>query len=417
MALYPIAMTMKFVRSFAHLSSKRQRQLRPISVGDFFWKRLFWLLDIVFRMAPMKKFARRYIVPRVVPQMMSGDTPTEEMVAIPRMLQKLAHNSNRTLIVGPWLSEVGFELLYWIPFLNWVKTYRPFGAERICVVSRGGVGAWYKNIGVQYIDLFDFYTPEQFRARNEERLASGKQKHLLMSEFDREILKRVYQHLGRRQVDTLHPMYMYRLFYPFWKQQTSIGLLDEFASFERLPAIDASDIARELPKDYIAVRFYFNESFPDNEENKQFVAGLLETLTETNDVVLLNPDLHIDDHWDMRPGRNPRIHTVDHLMTPRNNLEIQTKVISRARAFVGTYGGLSYLAPLYGVTALAFYSHREKFNVQHLEVARRVFGRFKRGSYVVLDTSDLNVLGMALGEKRGPLARLLERTQGEGVSL
>jgi hypothetical protein len=119
----------------------------------------------------------------------------------------------------------------------------------------------------------------------------------------------------------------------------------------------------------------------------------------------------------MRPGRNPRIHTVDHLMTPRNNLDIQTKVISRARAFVGTYGGLSYLAPLYGVTSLAFYSQRDRFNVQHLEVARRVFNRFKRGSYVVLDTSDLNVLGMALGERRGPLARLVERTLGEGIAL
>ena len=133
-----------------------------------------------------------------------------------------------------------------------------------------------------------------------------------------------------------------------------------------------------LPRDYIAVRFYFNESFPDTEENKLFVTSLLDTLTETNDVVLLNPDLHIDDHWDMRPGRNSRIHTVDHLMTPQNNLAVQTKVISRARAFVGTYGGLSYLAPLYGVTSLAFYSHRERFNVQHLELARRVFGRFKK---------------------------------------
>jgi hypothetical protein len=98
-------------------------------------------------------------------------------------------------------------------------------------------------------------------------------------------------------------------------------------------------------------------------------------------------------------------------MTPQNNLAVQTKVISKARAFVGTYGGLSYLAPLYGVTSLAFYSPRERFNVQHLELARRVFGRFKRGSYVVLDTSDLSVLGLALGEQRGPLARLLERSQ------
>ena len=120
----------------------------------------------------------------------------------------------------------------------------------------------------------------------------------------------------------------------------SISLVDEFASFERLPALDTSDVAGELPRDFTAVRFYFNESFPDNEENKLFVTRLLQTLTEAGDVVLLNPDLHIDDHWDPTIRTNPRIHSVDHLMTPRNNLEIQTKVISRARAFVGTYGGL-----------------------------------------------------------------------------
>ena len=409
-ALYPIAWTMKVVRAMTRLSRKRQAQLRPLSFGHWFWKRTFWLLDLLFRVPAMKRFAKRYIVPRVVPHTASGDTPTEEMVAIPRTLQKMAR-SDSPLIIGPWLSEVGFELLYWIPFLNWVKTYRQFDPERLVVVSRGGVAPWYRDIAGTYIDLFDFYTPENFRLKNEQRLAENKQKHLLMSQFDREILKVVHQHIGARGLDTLHPMYMYRLFYPFWKQQMSIGLVDEFASFQRLPPIDASDVVGGLPRDYIAVRFYFNESFPDTEENKLFVTSLLETLTETNDVVLLNPDLHIDDHWDMRPGRNPRIHTVDHLMTPQNNLAVQTKVISRARAFVGTYGGLSYLAPLYGVTSLAFYSHRERFNVQHLELARRVFGRFKRGSYVVLDTSDLSVLGLALGEQRGPLARLLERSQ------
>ena len=46
-------------------------------------------------------------------------------------------------------------------------------------------------------------------------------------------------------------------------------------------------------------------------------------------------------------------------MTPRNNLAVQTKVISGARAFIGTYGGLSYLAPFYGVNSLAFYSNPE----------------------------------------------------------
>ena len=42
-----------------------------------------------------------------------------------------------------------------------------------------------------------------------------------------------------------------------------------------------------------------------------------------------------------------------HLMQPENNLAIQTEVIRHADAFVGTYGGFSYLAPLSGVNTIA----------------------------------------------------------------
>jgi len=358
----------------------------------------------------------RRLIPRRVRLNASLQLARLRSAALRRKLAALAADT-RPIVAGPWLGEVRFELLYWIPFLNWVKSYRPFDAERMHVVSRGGAGVWYQNITKNYIDLFDFYTPEMFRAKNTERQQENKQKHLALTDFDREILKVGYQQIGSKECDLLHPMYMYQLFYAYWKSRMSVGVVDEFTSFERLPALDTSDIAGELPDSFTAVRFYFNDSFPDNEENKLFVARLLEALSEAGDVVLLNPDLHIDDHWDPKIPSNRRIHSIDHLMTPQNNLEIQTKVISRSRAFVGTYGGLSYLAPFYGVTSLAFYSHREKFNVQHLELARRVFGRFKRGSYVVLDTSDLSVLGLALGEQRGPLARLLERSQLEPAGL
>jgi hypothetical protein len=407
--LFPIGLGMKAVRYLSRLSRKRERQMRPLTVGSFFHKRFVALVANFFRWKPAKKFAQRYIVPRVLPEMMTGDQATAEMAAIPKILQRMS-TSGRPVIVGPWLSEVGFELLYWIPFLNWVKTYRPFDPERLYVVSRGGAGVWYQNITTNYIDLFEFYTPEQFRAKNTERQRENKQKHLALTDFDREILKVVYQQVGSKECDLLHPMYMYQLFYAYWKSRMSVNVVDQFASFERLPALDTSDIARELPDNFTAVRFYFNESFPDNEENKLFVARLLQALSEAGDVVLLNPDLHIDDHWDPKIPSNRRIHSIDHLMTPRNNLEIQTKVISRSRAFIGTYGGLSYLAPFYGVTSLAFYSHREKFSPQHLEVSRRVFGGFRRGSYVVLDTSDIDVLGLAFGDA-SPLVNAVERTE------
>src|SRR5437899_2863013 len=41
-------------------------------------------------------------------------------VAIMFVRAKIWHiaRSGKLIVVGPWLSEVGFEVLYWIPFLN-----------------------------------------------------------------------------------------------------------------------------------------------------------------------------------------------------------------------------------------------------------------------------------------------------------
>lgn len=401
LALYPIAVAMKIVRQFARTKRKRERQLRPLTFVGLLLQPTFRLLDIVLRWRPIKSFVKKYVVPRVIPRMMEAESTTEEMIAIPRIVDKL-HHSARQLIIGPWLSEVGFEVLYWIPFLHWVKSYRHFDPDRVIIVSRGGAAPWYRGIGYRYVDLFDFFTPDQFRAKNEQRITEGKQKQRTMSEFDREILKLVKVSIHARDADVLHPMYMYRLFHPYWKSQASMNLVENFASFERLPPVDTSDLDGELPDDYVAVRFYFNDGFPETEENRSFVRQLLRRLTETSDVVVLNPGLHLDDHWDLEPEVTRRVHSVAHRMEPRNNLEVQTKIISRARAFVGNYGGLSYVPPFYGVPSLAFYSNPDGFSVHHLELAHRVFARLKRGSFVVLDVRAVDLVTLALAGIASP---------------
>ena len=96
------------------------------------------------------------------------------------------------------------------------------------------------------------------------------------------------------------------------------------------------------------------------------------------------------------------MHAIDHLLEPRNNLEVQTKVISRARAYIGNYGGLSYLAPFYGVRSLAFYSCPEHVAPHHLDLMYRVAAKMKRGSFVALDTEGLDLLSLVLhGEPVG----------------
>ena len=84
-------------------------------------------------------------------------------------------------------------------------------------------------------------------------------------------------------------------------------------------------------------------------------------------------------------------------MTPQTNLAVQTEVIRHAEAFVGTYGGFSYLAPLCGVNTLAFYSHASGFRVDHLEVAKRVFSALRCGTFTEVDLRATNALRLGFG--------------------
>ncbi|HEY3093404.1 MAG TPA: hypothetical protein VGJ52_09915 [Vicinamibacterales bacterium] len=307
--------------------------------------------------------------------------------------------SGRPILIGPWLSEAGFELLYWIPFLAWAKAYGNLDPSQLVVISRGGAASWYRDITPNYEDVLSFYSPDEFRVRNDARIVEqrGRLKHVEISSFDREIIARVTEKRGLSGVRLLHPSTMYRLFDHFWFQRVPITLIEAFTSFGALPAVELGELRSLLPERYVAAKFYGNTALPDTPENHAFVASYLEELTRHVDVVLLNTGQRFDDHEDIAKGNRGRIHTIDHLMTPASNLDVQTRIISAAEAYVGTYGGFSYVAPLSGTHALTFYSHITGFRFDHLEVAKRVFSGLRKGSFVELDLRSVDMLKLGFG--------------------
>jgi hypothetical protein len=319
-----------------------------------------------------------------------------------REVVKALGRSGKPIILGPWLSETGFELLYWIPFLAWAKAFGNFDPEQLVVVSRGGSASWYGHITPHYEEIFSFYSPDEFRVANEQRIREqeGRLKHVGVSSFDRAILERVRQTRCLANAELLHPSRMYQLFDNFWHQRTPMSLVEAFTSFGLLndPGRDEG-LLRQLPKEYVAAKFYGNTALPPTVENRAFVTSFLTDLAEETDVVLLNTAQQFDDHSDFPPSLRGRIHTIDRLMSPENNLEVQTRVIRAATAFVGTYGGFSYLAPLCGVNTLAFYSHPGAFRFDHLEVAKRVFSGLRAGAFVEMDLRAVDTVRLGFGRR------------------
>jgi hypothetical protein len=351
---------------------------------------------------PLKRIADRQLdrSTRALPparEAGAGTPQGHEEIADIQALVSSIRTSQRPVVVGPWLSEAGFELLYWIPFVRWAQRYGNLRASRIVAVSRGGAGLWYEGLADRYVDVFDLLSVDEFRAANDRRIAAQDgQKHYEVTDLDRSILDRVARRLDLGRVDVLHPGLMYSLFRAFWMQIAPFDLLRPFIVPRRLVTAPQPPMPG-LPSRYVAVKFYTNQALPDDPANRQFVSEILRRLSERIDVVLLQTGLSIDDHGEFAGSGAGRIHTVDHLMTPANNLDVQTRVIRGAEALVATYGGFSYIGPLLGVKTMTFYSHPAGFRIDHLEVAQRTFREVGAAPYLVLRTGDVAPLESLLG--------------------
>jgi len=295
-------------------------------------------------------------------------------------------NGARTIVAGPWLSEVGFETLYWVPFLRWVKAAFRLDPSRVIALSRGGAGSWYEGIAGRYIEIWDHIEPAEFARRSSER---GATKQLEVSAFDREILQAVERVVGER-VAVLHPSLMYRLFSLFWSGQRAQSFLDAHTRFEPMAAPKILDEGR-LPREYVAVKFYAARSLPDTPDVRRTLTWFVESLAERTNVVLLDTGLVLDEHADYPFGASGRVISAKPWMTPANNLGVQTQIIAGAQAFVGTCGSVAWLAPMLGINTSAVYVD-PKWLHAHLGVMLRACHRAGAGRFAALDLRALDPL-------------------------
>lgn len=309
--------------------------------------------------------------------------------------------SRRPLIIGPWFSEVGFEVLYWVPFLNWLQAETNFDPENTVVVSRGGVAAWYGDLASRYVEIFDVLEPEIFARRNLERreMGDGSHKQLGLSLLDQEILDVVTTRLGLVNPKVCHPSLMYQLLRNFWLGHRSLTHVEDYTRHKRVSISSRFDLA-ELPAEYVAVKLYTAASLPDRADTQRLLRAFIGKIAERIPVVMLNTGLRVDDHQDYLFDQHENMVNLSRWMTPKNNLGLQTEVISRARIFVGTCGSLTWLAPLLGVNTVAIMSD-PRFLHPHLYLARKVYLEAQAGRFSTVDLRGLVDLGLEplIGER------------------
>jgi hypothetical protein len=308
--------------------------------------------------------------------------------SIEREIERIV-TRDRLLVAGPWVSEVGFETLYWVPFLHWLKTAFHIDPARVVAVSRGGVGSWYQGVANRYVEMWEGLDPVEFARRN---AARGVTKHFERGPLDDDILSYVATQIGTSDFDVIHPGLMYRLFTLYWSGQRAMGFMDSHLRFTPVNAPTIIDPAL-LPKEYVAVKFYAARSLPDTAEIREWLRRVVAQLAEQMPVVLLDTGLVLeDDHADYEFATRGRVISARQWMSPVNNLGVQTQIVANAKAFVGTCGSIAWLAPRLGVDTSAYYVD-PKWLHAHLAVAMRGYYILNAGRFQAADLRAIDPIG------------------------
>jgi len=258
---------------------------------------------------------------------------------------------------------VGFEALYWIPWLRKLRRDLDLAPERLMPISRGGAAAWYGT--PEGVELYAIREPQAVRVENRlQGLRTGLMKQTAVSPFDAAVLREV-----NPDALWLHPQWMYHALTPYWAGLKGFDWLAQRVDFQ-IPLVQFGETNLRLPEHFIAVRFYERSTLPAFPDVTKFAKAAIAKLADQQPVVLLNSGLHLDDHRDF-VTTGPNISTLsDYLpVTPQNNLAAQAAVLSKSMGFVGTYGGLAQLALSLGKPSVSFFHEWHGTAIPHRHLA------------------------------------------------
>lgn len=278
-------------------------------------------------------------------------------------------SSKLPILVGPWRGEVGFEALYWIPFVRrFAKKYQ-IDPARLIPITRGGAAVWYGT--PTGVELYAMRSPQDVRIENRIQHAKHQMlKQVRVTAFDRSVITDTAESLGIRRYHVLHPAWMFARLGSFFGSAMSLADLEQEALFDPL-TVPAVPETVTLPERFVAVRFYVRHTFPNHPALIAFAQESIKQIAAHSPVVVINSGVHADDHADIPCANVPNVLRLTDLVPaePETNLALQSAVMARALGFVGTYGGLAQLALRLGKPSVSYYHEWSGTAIAHKHLA------------------------------------------------
>lgn len=290
----------------------------------------------------------------------------EKIGLIPERLKNI---KSEYVLFGPWTSEIGFELLYWIPYLK--KNFK-LENKKIIIISRGGVENWYKFSNYyKYFNLLDLVSSSEIKNHFDIKKSIGGQKQFFLEDFDKKIIQKVKEKLKINSIEVIHPKEMYNFFKPYWSGLYSYGfrtIVEKEMKFNELDKIDLK------VKNFVACKIY-SSSILNIDQNKEIYSQkikiILNEILKKFNIIFLNFETD-DDHQvinfdGLNTNENKFFFFKDLVknLDIQNNLKIQSTIVSQSEFFLGTYGGFAYLPAYYNKHSVGLWNDNSKLIYRH----------------------------------------------------
>lgn len=293
-----------------------------------------------------------------------------EMLTTANYELKMLTEKYDNLVVGPWFSEFGFEVLYWIPFLNQLLSDEKHEKSKVISISRGGIGDLYEpfsKVHINALSVFNRVAWEQITSQVWKKLGGLKQSSIVEEELMAldKLLLGSEKSLGEKTL-LLHPSLLFSMFRPYWRNKSfDPRVIVDFLSFPEYP--------KPTSDQNLVVKLYNRPSLVISDSKAKKLNELLMSFEYPIKVIAEN--CYKDDH---QIYDGVFIESMDALKIEdfANNLRIQLELIKRSKRYIGTYGGLSYFPLYFGITSTGLYAEASKFDYQHLKLAQILAAKY-----------------------------------------
>jgi hypothetical protein len=308
----------------------------------------------LLRRPPRKDETAQGVAARKAARATSQLGDADRLIADLRLLDGAAEKA--PLVCGPFVGEIGFETLYWIPFLARLLESPALEERRAVVMSRGGAEELYRRLPrpqrIEYVDVVDLLGADEFLAFERQRIGDDprRKNQKAASEFESALVEQA----GLSDAVQVRPAQMFRML--------------KRHPVERVLAFPWRAAVAEREELTVA-KFWFGGQFPATDDNLAFLRRRLVELMSSGPVVAIDNaftlelNAAVDDPFRAvcRDVGVPTMSTTSY----RTNLAEQIELVARASRLVATYGGFSYLGLYTGTEIESYYSSPRTVFTRH----------------------------------------------------